>query len=140
MIQIKNVATKEYSLLGFFLSTLLFICTLALIVAGISSFMAKPWLVIPVPLRFLIGIIVFGLSPGLIVFLLINNKEAEKSILISFLEMITISFGCNLLINIILFISGFSFRQLSIIYVIFQLIMCFHILRKRYFFTRISKP
>jgi hypothetical protein len=93
------------------------------VVLAIAGWSSQGWPAIPLALRFLIGVIAFGISPG---FLIVGPWVAARGrrnlgpadFIVS---VFTCSFSCNLVFNVLLFILKMSFRTLAWNYLLLQL-------------------
>lgn len=81
------------------------------------------WGPIPIILRFLAGLISFGVSPGFLLLLALNGTGGRKmDLATTFLSAITFSFSCNLILNVVLFATQASLRTVAITYLTGQLV------------------
>lgn len=91
------------------------------IALSFAGFYWDGWNAMPVGLRFVAGVIAFGISPGLLV---AGPFVAGRSREIGFADFIhavfTCSFSCNLLFNITLFLVEPSFADLAWAYLVVQ--------------------
>ena len=69
----------------------------------------------PVGFRLIVGLVCFGLAPGLLILAAINwrNTERADGIALTFVNAVALSFSCNLLLNFVLFATGVPFRELT---------------------------
>jgi hypothetical protein len=97
------------------------ICFVALGLA-LLGFYWSAWTAVPMTLRFIVGVVVFGVSPGLLIvgpFLSHRRHQLDPSDVV--LSIVTCSFSCNLALNIVLFALQWSLTDLARVYVLIQI-------------------
>ena len=98
---------------------------LSVAVAGVAlsltGYAWDGWSTMPVAIRFAAGLIVFGLSPGLLIAgPLLAGRSRTVGPADFVISVFTCSFSCNLIFNIVLFLSDVSFADLAHAYVVAQ--------------------
>lgn len=72
----------------------------------------------PIGFRLIVGLISFGLAPGMLILAATNWRRAERAdgLPLTFVNAVALSFSCNLLLNLVLFSTRISFRELTALY------------------------
>jgi hypothetical protein len=97
------------------------VCFAALVLACLGLYWTG-WAATPISLRFIVGVIVFGISPGMLIvgpFLSSRKYQLDTSDLV--ISVVTCSFSCNLVLNAVLFALHWSLTDLVRAYVFVQL-------------------
>lgn len=90
---------------------------------ALFGFVSPIWGGFPIALRFLTGLVVFGVAPGLLLIGPFLSSRKEKVGAADFaVSVLTCSFSCNLVFNIVLFQLHWSLPRLTQIYIGLQAI------------------
>lgn len=88
---------------------------------SLAGYYWDAWTDVPVAVRFITGVVAFGISPGLLIAGPLLARGSRRLELTDFvISVFTCSFSCNLLFNIALFAVDASFAELAYWYLIVQ--------------------
>jgi len=96
--------------------------SMASLLCGLVGLGLPAWSHVPILPRFVVGLVCFGFSPGLILLGLLHRRGgAPTETLHLLVNAVALTFSCNLVLNVLLFLTHVSFRVLAIAYLTLQL-------------------
>lgn len=92
------------------------------LVLALFGFLSPAWLKAPLTVRFLTGVMVFGVAPGLLMVGPFQSGRGQRLTASDLaVSVVTCSFSCNLALNAVLFVVESSLYDLTRAYVVVQL-------------------